>query len=127
IIAFEGNFHGRTITIISFSTELQYRQGFGPFTPGFKNVAYGDLREFEASISPTTVAVLIEPIQGESGIRLPPDGFLRQVREVCTNNNLLLIADEIQTGLGRTGKLFGCDHENVRADIMIVGKALAGG
>jgi ornithine--oxo-acid transaminase len=127
IIAFEGNFHGRTITIISFSTEPQYRRGFGPFTPGFKNVAYGDLRELEASISPTTVAVLIEPIQGESGIRIPPDGFLRQVREVCTNNNLLLIADEIQTGLGRTGKLFGCDHENVRADIMIVGKALAGG
>lgn len=127
IITFAGNFHGRTITIISFSSEPSYRDAFGPFTPGFITVPFGDLEVLKDSITPETAAVLIEPIQGEGGVIVPPANFLRQVRQLCTEKNILLIADEIQTGLGRTGKLFACDHEGVRPDIMIIGKALSGG
>jgi len=127
IIACAGNFAGRTVTIIGFSTEAQYRDGFGPFTPGFKVVPYGDARALEAAITPNTVAFLVEPIQGEGGVIVPPAGYLRQVREICTRHNVLMIADEIQTGLGRTGKLFACDHEDVRPDAVTIGKALSGG
>lgn len=127
IITCAGNFHGRTITVISFSTEPLYRNGFGPFTPGFVTVPYGDSTAISKAISPNTAAVLVEPIQGEAGVNVPPDGYLRSVREICNQNNVLLIADEIQTGLGRTGRLFACDYEEVRPDIMIIGKALAGG
>jgi ornithine--oxo-acid transaminase len=127
IITCEGNFHGRTITIVGFSTEEQYREGFGPFTPGFVTVPYGDAEALEEAITPHTVAVLLEPIQGEGGVLVPPDGYLRQVREICDRHNVLLIADEIQTGLGRTGKLFCCDWEDVRPDVVTVGKALGGG
>ncbi len=127
IITCQGNFHGRTITVISFSTENSYREGFGPYTPGFTTVAYGDANRIAKAITPNTAAVLIEPIQGEAGVKIPPAGYLRSLREICSENNVLLIADEVQTGLGRTGKLFACDHENVRPDIMIVGKALSGG
>jgi ornithine--oxo-acid transaminase len=127
IITFEGNFHGRTVTIISFSSEEAYRKDFGPFTPGFKVIPYGETSALPDAITPNTAAVLIEPIQGEAGVIVPPDGFLRDLRRVCSQNNVLLIADEIQTGLGRTGKLFACDHESVRPDVMIIGKALSGG
>lgn len=127
IITCEGNFHGRTITIVGFSTEEQYREGFGPFTPGFVTVRYGDAEALEEAITPHTVAVLLEPIQGEGGVLVPPEGYLRQVREICDRHNVLLIADEIQTGLGRTGKLFCCDWEDVRPDVVTVGKALGGG
>jgi ornithine--oxo-acid transaminase len=127
IITCEGNFHGRTITIVGFSTEEQYREGFGPFTPGFVTVPYGDSRALEEAIAPHTVALLLEPIQGEGGVLVPPDGYLRQAREICNRHNVLLIADEIQTGLGRTGKLFCCDWEDVRPDVVTVGKALGGG
>jgi ornithine--oxo-acid transaminase len=127
IITCEGNFHGRTITIVGFSTEEQYREGFGPFTPGFVTVPYGDAKALEEAITPQTVAFLLEPIQGEGGVLVPPDGYLRQAREVCDRHNVLLIADEIQTGLGRTGKLFCCDWEDVRPDVVTVGKALGGG
>ena len=127
IIACEGNFHGRTVTMISFSSEASYRNDFGPFTPGFKVVPYGNSKAISKSINPNTAAVLIEPIQGEAGVIVPPDGYLQDLRKVCTQNNVLLIADEIQTGLGRTGKLFACDHESVRPDVMIIGKALSGG
>lgn len=127
IIVFSNNFHGRTLTIISFSTESLYKQDFGPFTPGFVIVPYGDTDALEAAITPNTAAIMIEPIQGEGGVIVPPGGFLREVRRICDQNNLLMIADEIQTGLGRTGKLFACDHEDVRADIMVIGKALSGG
>ena len=127
IITFEGNFHGRTVTIISFSSEEAYRKDFGPFTPGFKVIPYGETSALPDAITPNTAAVLIEPIQGEAGVIVPPDGFLRDLREICTHNNVLLLADEIQTGLGRTGKLFACDHESVRPDVMIIGKALSGG
>lgn len=127
IIACEGNFHGRTVTMISFSSEASYRNDFGPFTPGFKVVPYGNTKAISKSINPNTAAVLIEPIQGEAGVIVPPDGYLQDLRKVCTQNNVLLIADEIQTGLGRTGKLFACDHESVRPDVMIIGKALSGG
>ncbi|HUS70460.1 MAG TPA: ornithine--oxo-acid transaminase [Anaerolineae bacterium] len=127
IITCEGNFHGRTITIVGFSTEEQYREGFGPFTPGFVTVPYGDAKALEEAITPQTVAFLLEPIQGEGGVLVPPDGYLRQAREICDRHNVLLIADEIQTGLGRTGKLFGCDWEDVRPDVVTVGKALGGG
>jgi ornithine--oxo-acid transaminase len=127
IITCEGNFHGRTITIVGFSTEEQYREGFGPFTPGFVTVPYGDSKALEEAITPHTVAVLLEPIQGEGGVLVPPEGYLRQVREICDRHNVLLIADEIQTGLGRTGKLFCCDWEDVRPDVVTVGKALGGG
>lgn len=127
IITCEGNFHGRTITIVGFSTEEQYREGFGPFTPGFVTVPYGDAKALEEAITPQTVAFLLEPIQGEGGVLVPPDGYLRQAREVCDRHNVLLMADEIQTGLGRTGKLFCCDWEGVRPDVVTVGKALGGG
>ena len=127
VITLEGNFHGRTITIISFSSEDAYKDGFGPFTPGFTTIPYGDAEALSKSINPHTAGILIEPIQGEAGVIVPPDGYLQQVREICTQNNILMIADEIQTGLGRTGQLFACDHESVRPDIMIIGKALSGG
>jgi len=127
IIACEGNFAGRTISIISFSSEPQYREGFGPFTPGFKVIPYGDADALEAAITPNTVAFIVEPIQGEGGVIVPPEGYLRRVRELCTKYNVLFIADEIQTGLGRTGKLFACDHEDVRPDMVTIGKALSGG
>jgi len=127
IITFEGNFHGRTITAISSSTEPAYREDFGPFTPGFINVPYGDIGAVQEAITRNTAAVLIEPIQGEAGVIVPPPGYLKAVRELCANNNVLFIADEIQTGLGRTGRLFACDHESVRPDILIIGKALSGG
>lgn len=127
IIVAQNNFHGRTISIISFSTEPLYRDAFGPFTPGFVVVPYGDAQAIEAAITPNTAAVLLEPIQGEAGVIVPPPGYLRQVAEICRHHNVLFIADEIQTGLGRTGKLFACDHEGVRPDMMILGKALSGG
>lgn len=127
IITFENNFHGRTISIISFSTEPLYRDEFGPFTPGFRVLPYGDLQAVEAAITPNTAAILFEPIQGEAGVIVPPPGFLKGLQKIAAEHNLLLIADEIQTGLGRTGKLFACDHEGVRPDMMVVGKALSGG
>jgi len=127
IIVCEGNFHGRTTTAISFSTEPLYRDDFGPFTPGFVTVPYGDSAAIERAITSNTAAVMLEPIQGEAGVILPPAGFLKQVAEICKKNNVLFIADEIQTGLGRTGKLFACDYEGVRPDIMVIGKALSGG
>lgn len=127
IITFAGNFHGRTTTVISFSTEPLYQKGFGPFTPGFKSVKYGDIAAVRAAITPNTVAVLVEPVQGEAGVVVPPAGYLRNLETLCREHNMLLIADEIQTGLGRTGRLFACEHENVKPDIMILGKALAGG
>jgi ornithine--oxo-acid transaminase len=127
IITAAGNFHGRTVTAISFSTEPLYREDFGPFTPGFVTVPYGDAQAIERAITPNTAAVMIEPIQGEGGVIVPPRGYLSQVRDMCRQHNVLLIADEIQTGLGRTGKLFACDYEGVRPDMMVVGKALSGG
>jgi len=127
IITFSGNFHGRTISIVSFSSEALYRDGFGPFTPGFVTIPYGDARAVEAAISPNTAAILVEPIQGEAGVIVPPAGFLSRLREICDRNNVLLMADEIQTGLGRTGALLACNHESVRPDVMILGKALGGG
>lgn len=127
IITCAGNFQGRTINIISFSTEAQYKDGFGPFTPGYVSVPYGDIEALEAAITPNTVAFSLEPIQGEAGVVMPPDGYLRRVREICDQNNVLMLADEIQTGLGRTGKLFACDWEEVKPDILVIGKALSGG
>lgn len=127
IVTCAGNFHGRTITIVGFSTEERYKEGFGPFTPGFITVPYGDADALEAAITPHTVAFLVEPIQGEGGVIVPPDGYLARAREICDRYNVLFIADEIQTGLGRTGKLFGCDWEDVRPDIVVIGKALSGG
>lgn len=122
-----GNFHGRTITIITFSPEEQYREGFGPFTPGFELIPYGDAAALEAAIRPDTVAFLVEPIQGEGGVVVPPEGYLRQAREICDRHNVLLITDEIQSGLGRTGKFLAAEHEDVRADMVTIGKALSGG
>ncbi len=127
ILTCAGNFHGRTITIVGFSTEAQYKDGFGPFTPGFITVPYGDAEALEAAITPATVAFMVEPIQGEAGVVVPPEGYLRRAREICDHYDILLIADEIQTGLGRTGKLFGCDWEDVRPDMVAIGKALSGG
>ncbi len=127
IIVFENNFHGRTTTIVGFSSEEQYKDGFGPFTPGFVCVPYGDSDALAGAITPNTVAILLEPMQGEGGVIVPPDGYLRRVRDLCDANLVLLIDDEIQTGLGRTGKLFAADHEGVRGDLYILGKALSGG
>lgn len=127
IIVCSGNFHGRTIAIVGFSSESQYRADFGPFPPGFKLIPYGDAKALEAAITPNTVAFLVEPIQGEAGVIVPPPGYLKEVRQICDRHNVLFMADEIQTGLGRTGQLFACDHEGVRPDVMIIGKALAGG
>jgi ornithine--oxo-acid transaminase len=127
IIVVEGNFHGRTISVISFSSEDSYKENFGPFTPGFITVPFGDSASIERAITPNTAAVMVEPIQGEGGVLIPPDGYMRRVRDICDQHNVLLIADEIQTGLGRTGKLFASDHEDVRPDVVIIGKAMSGG
>ncbi len=127
IVACEGNFHGRTITVVSFSTEQQYRQGFGPFTPGFKIIPYGDAAALRRAITPETCAFLVEPIQGEAGIIVPPEGYLKACYEICRENNVLLILDEIQSGLGRCGKLFAYMYEDVRPDVLVIGKALSGG
>jgi ornithine--oxo-acid transaminase len=127
IIVCANNFHGRTISIVSFSTDEQYRDGFGPFTPGFKVIPFGDSKALREAITPNTCAFLVEPIQGEAGIIMPPKGFLKDAAQICRHNNVLLMADEIQSGLGRTGKLFAYMHEGITPDILIVGKALAGG
>src|SRR5215468_9110060 len=127
IIVANGNFHGRTTTIISFSSESEYREGFGPFTPGFWSVPFGDLAALEQTIRPETVAVLVEPIQGEAGIIIPPPGWLSGLRRLCDAHDLLLILDEVQSGLGRTGAWFAFEHENVRPDGLVLGKALGGG
>ncbi|MEU4426305.1 ornithine--oxo-acid transaminase [Actinoplanes sp. NPDC024001] len=127
IIVADGNFHGRTTTIVSFSTDPEARSDFGPYTPGFTVVPYGDLDAVRAAITPNTVAVLMEPIQGEAGVLVPPAGFFAGVRELCTENNVLMIADEIQSGLGRTGKTFAIEHEGVVPDMYVLGKALGGG
>lgn len=127
IIACTGNFHGRTITVISFSDEAEYQKNFGPLTPGFKICPYGDAAALENMITPNTAAFIVEPIQGEGGIVIPPPGYLKACQEICNKHNVLLIADEIQTGLGRTGRLLACDHEDVVPDGLILGKALGGG
>jgi len=127
IIVCADNFHGRTVTIVSFSTEEDYRNDFGPFTPGFKVIPYGDAAALARAITPNTAAFLVEPIQGEAGVRIPPAGYLRETRELCARANVLFMADEIQTGFGRTGRMFACDHEDVRPDMYILGKALGGG
>ena len=127
IITAAGNFHGRTISIVTFSTEPLYRDDFGPFTPGFVNVRYGDADAIEKAITPNTAAVLLEPIQGEGGVIVPPTGYLKKVAEICKQKDVLLMLDEIQTGLGRTGRLFAAQHEEVRPDVTVIGKALAGG
>ncbi|WP_375736358.1 ornithine--oxo-acid transaminase [Polymorphospora lycopeni] len=127
IIVADGNFHGRTTTIVSFSTDPDARDDFGPYTPGFRIVPYGDLAALADAIDDTTVAVLIEPIQGEQGVVVPPAGYLPGVRDLCTQRDVLFIADEIQSGLGRTGETFACDHEGVRPDMYVLGKALGGG
>ncbi len=127
IIVCEDNFHGRTTTIVGFSSEDQYREGFGPFTPGFRLIPYGDLEALRAAIGPNTAGFLVEPIQGEAGVIVPPDGYMQGAAEICRAGGVALVADEIQTGLGRTGRFFCCDWEGVRPDILIVGKALGGG
>src|SRR3954454_8458149 len=127
IVVAEGNFHGRTTTIVSFSTDEDARADFGPYTPGFTVVPYGDLAALTAAIDENTVAVLLEPIQGEQGVVVPPEGYLPGVRQVCTDRNVLFIADEIQSGLGRTGATFACEHEGVVPDMYLLGKALGGG
>jgi ornithine--oxo-acid transaminase len=127
IIACEGNFHGRSIAIVAMSSEAQYRDGFGPFPPGFKRVPFGDANALERAITPRTVAFLVEPIQGEGGIIVPPAGYLARCAEICRRHNVLLICDEVQTGLGRTGRLLASEHEGVRPDGLILGKALGGG
>lgn len=127
IVVCEGNFHGRTTTIVGFSSEAGYRAGFGPFTPGFRLIPYGDTEALAAAITENTVGFLVEPIQGEAGVVVPPDGFLGEAARICQENRVLLMADEIQTGLGRTGRMFASEWEGVRPDILIVGKALGGG
>lgn len=127
IIVCSENFHGRTLAIVGFSTDEQARGGFGPFAPGFKVVPFGDAAALEAAITPNTVAVLAEPIQGEAGVIIPPAGYLKTARELCTRHNVILILDEIQTGLGRTGRLLAEEHEGIEADLTLVGKALSGG
>ncbi len=125
IIVCENNFHGRTISIISFSTEPQYRDGFGPYLSGFKVIPFGDAKALREAITPNTAAFLVEPIQGEAGVLIPPDGYLSEAAAICRENNVLFMADEIQSGLGRTGKLFACEHEGVTPDFLIVGKAVS--
>jgi len=127
IVTCAGNFHGRTVTIVTFSTREKYRGGYGPFTPGFVTIPYGDADALEAVVNKNTVAFLVEPIQGEGGVVVPPQGYLKKAREICNSHNVLFMADEIQTGLGRTGKLFACEHEGVRPDVVAIGKALSGG
>jgi ornithine--oxo-acid transaminase len=127
IIVCANNFHGRTVTIVSFSSDAQYRDGFGPFTPGFKVIPFGDAQALRAAITPNTCAFLVEPIQGEAGIVIPPSGFLKEAAEICRRSRVLLMVDEIQSGLGRTGKLFAYMHEGISPDVLIIGKALAGG
>jgi ornithine--oxo-acid transaminase len=127
IVVCANNFHGRTVTIVGFSTDEQYRDGFGPFTPGFKIIPYGDANALREAITPNTCAFLVEPIQGEAGIIIPPAGFLKQAAAVCRENRVLLIADEIQSGLGRAGRLFAYMHEGITPDAVIIGKALSGG
>jgi ornithine--oxo-acid transaminase len=127
VIVASGNFHGRTTTIISFSSDAEYQRGFGPLTPGFKIIPYGDLDALKGAITANTAAFLVEPIQGEAGIVIPPEGYLASAFELCKKNNVLFVADEIQTGLGRTGQLFACDWEDVTPDVYIIGKALGGG
>lgn len=127
IIVCENNFHGRTITIVGFSTDKPSRENFGPFTPGFKIIPFGDADALAAAITPNTVAFMVEPIQGEAGVIIPPKGYLQKVRSICSQNNVVLILDEIQTGLGRTGKLLAEEHEGIEADLTLIGKALSGG
>ena len=127
IIVCENNFHGRTVTIVGFSTEKQYRDGYGPFTPGFKIIPFGDADALRKAITPYTVAFLVEPIQGEGGIIIPPKGYLKEVRKICDENDIVLILDEIQTGLGRTGKLLAEEHEGIQSDVTLIGKSLSGG
>ncbi len=127
IIVCENNFHGRTITIVGFSTDEGSRRGFGPFTPGFKIIPFGDAKALENAITPNTVGFLVEPIQGEAGVIIPPKGYLKEVKSICEKNNIVLILDEIQTGLGRTGKLLAEEHEGIEADLTLIGKALSGG
>jgi len=127
IIVCENNFHGRTITIVGFSTDEHSRDGFGPFTPGFKIIPFGDTSALESAITPDTVAFMVEPIQGEAGVIIPPPGFLKKAKSICEKNNVVLILDEIQTGLGRTGKLLAEQHDGIEADLTLIGKALSGG
>ena len=127
IIVCSNNFHGRTIAVVSFSTEDQYKQDFGPFLPGFRTIPFGDAAALRAAITPNTCAFLVEPIQGEAGILIPPAGYLQQIAGICKENNVLLMCDEIQSGLGRTGKLFAFEHEGIRPDVVTIGKALSGG
>jgi len=127
IIVCDNNFHGRTLAIIGFSTDENARENFGPFAPGFKSIPFGDADALEAAITPDTVAFMVEPIQGEAGVIIPPEGYLKKVREICTRNNVVLVLDEIQTGLGRTGKLLAEEHEGIEADLTLIGKALSGG
>jgi len=127
IIVCENNFHGRTITLVGFSSEESYRDGFGPFTTGFKIVPFGDTEALKKAITPNTVGFLVEPIQGEGGVVIPPAGYLKQARELCDRHNMVLMLDEIQTGLGRTGKLLAVEHEGIEADVTVIGKALSGG
>lgn len=127
IIVCKENFHGRTTTIISFSSEQHYKQGFGPFTPGFNIIEYGDIDALKNAITDQTIGFMVEPIQGESGINVPPEGYLKEAEQICRDHDVLLMLDEIQTGFGRTGELFAADHEDVQPDLMILGKALSGG
>ena len=127
IIVCSGNFHGRTVTVTSFSSDEDYRRGFGPFTPGFRIIPYGDIEALKASIHENTAAFMLEPIQGEAGIIIPPDGFLKEAYDICKANNVLFVSDEIQTGFGRTGKMFASDWDGVKPDVYILGKALGGG
>jgi len=127
IIVCENNFHGRTITIVGFSTEEYYREGFGPFTPGFKVIPFGDTKALEEAITPNTVGFLVEPIQGEAGVIVPPAGYLADAKAICSKNQVVFVLDEIQTGLGRTGKLLAEEHDHIEADLSVIGKALSGG